>query len=823
MNISRGWGLFAFFAIFFCVHTQLLAAGPSISADPQSQYVNLGAPLTLSVTATASGAITYQWRFNSTNLAGETAATLNYAHVQQSDAGSYDVIVTSGGISVTSTPAIVTVLVPPTFPGLQTSYALVKNGYQSIFASVSGSSPMTYQWEKNGTDIPGATSWYLFFGPITASSAGTYKIKATNPAGSATSDPIVVTVVDELIITTQPTDVSINPGASATFSISASGPGTIHYQWTHNYSYISGATNSSLTVTNATSADAGIYYCIVNNDYQSGIASNLVTLTVKAAPVITQQPMGAAFTTGGYYQLYVEAQGSGTLTYQWKKNGVALPQGGTGYYGQDSSNLSFNPALPDAGGTYSCDVTNPYGTTTSNDAVVTVTANVNGPTITTQPSSVSVSVGAPTSFSVSATSALGGPLTYQWRKNGVNISAANSSTFVIASASSSDAADYSVAVTNNWATVNSSPATLTVLSSTPSAPTISQQPSSQTAATGANVTFTVTATGNPSLTYSWRKNGSNISGANSSSLTLNNVQASDSGTYSVVVINTAGSVVSADATLSVLGHTRLINLSTRAQVGTDANVLIAGFIINGTTPKQMLIRAVGPTLSKFNVDGVLQNPYIKVVSNGETIATNDDWGVSSNLADLVAAHTTTGAFPLQDGGKDSALLLNLKPGAYTAVISGANNSTGVALAELYEVDGNTPNQLVNISSRAFVGTGSQVLISGLIVKGDQPQKFLIRGVGPGLTQFGLTNVLANPRIEVVDASSKTVATNDDWGVNDNLAETKSVSSALNVFALADGSKDAAMVVNLNPGTYTVLVRGANDTTGVALVEVYLVP
>lgn len=175
------------------------------------------------------------------------------------------------------------------------------------------------------------------------------------------------------------------------------------------------------------------------------------------------------------------------------------------------------------------------------------------------------------------------------------------------------------------------------------------------------------------------------------------------------------------------------------------------------------------------------------------------------------------------GGKDAAVLINLDPGAYTAVISGVGDTTGVALAELYELDSTTSNQLTNISSRAYVGTGSAIMISGLIVKGDLPQRFLIRGVGPGLTQFSVAGVLANPKIEVVNAAGTVVAANDDWSVNDSLAETTTVSAALNVFPLANSSKDAAMVVSLNPGAYTVLVKGVNDTTGVALVEAYLVP
>lgn len=814
------------FMLLVCVCTDGLGAPPVITVQPTSQYVTLGEPFTLSVTATASSALTYQWRFNSQNIAGETGSSLTYSHIQNSQSGTYDVVVTAGGESITSLPVTITVQSPAVITNPASPITVVKGDPCYIFPSIFGSSPMTYQWSKDGTVLSSQTSSY-FYSVADDNTAGTYTLKVTNPAGTTTSGPIVVQVVEPIKITAQPVAKTINGGDSTTLSVTATGPGTLIYKW---YRYngsadnMSGASTSTLTITNATGAENDTYYVNISNEYQYSVSSNAVLVTVKAPPEIITPPQATVNSTVGYsVWLSVDVRGAAPLTYQWRKDGVNIAANATGFSGQTSNYLYFDSTKANAG-TYSVVVTNTYGSVTSTDSVVTVSDNPNGPLITGQPSAVSASSGSSAIFSVSAVSQISwSTLRYQWLKSGSSISGANSSSLTLVSVSSADVGDYSVIVTNDFASVTSSPAHLTV-ASTATAPVIVQQPASQTVNAGSAVSFAVVVSANPSPTYQWRKNGINISGANSSTLTLGSAQIGDAGAYSVVVSNNLGTVTSSNATLSLNGSSRVINLSTRAQVGTGGDVLIAGFIINGTTPKQMLIRAVGPTLAQFSVNGLLANPHIRIAdAGGKTIATNDDWGVSANLADLTAAHAITGAFPLMAGGKDAAVLINLDPGAYTAVISGVGDTTGVALAELYELDSTTSNQLTNISSRAYVGTGSAIMISGLIVKGDLPQRFLIRGVGPGLTQFSVAGVLANPKIEVVNAAGTVVAANDDWSVNDSLAETTTVSTALNVFPLANSSKDAAMVVSLNPGAYTVLVKGVNDTTGVALVEAYLVP
>lgn len=814
-----GWAV-SFFAL--CAWAQ---AALTITAQPQSLYANQGSDVTFSVTATATSAITYQWQFNGQNLAGANGATLSITNVQPYHGGTYSVAVTGDGTTLNSVNALLTVLTLPTITGLPSSATIITGGNPTYYPNVSGSSPLTYQWKKDGVIIAGANSYYLNISSATASSAGSYTLTVTNAAGSVTSTPLVITVVDPISITTHPISQTVDPDVTVNLSVTAVGPGTLQYRWYKNGNPLPGATSATLTIDNVTAANSGYYYVNIRNQYQpSGVNSSDAIVVIKSPPIITGQPDATmSSTVGGPLNIWVTATGAGPLTYQWRKDGVNLTSA-SHFSGTTGNNLyAYGLTAADAG-IYTVVVSNAYGSVTSTNSVFTVNANPNGPSITLQPASQSVLLNGPVTFSVTATnSGYSSTIRYQWQKNGVNIVGANSANYTILSVATSDAADYSVIVTNDYASVTSNVGHLTV-GAAAAAPTITQHPVGQYAAIGDTATLTVAASGNPSPTYQWKKDGVSIAGATSATLTLSNVQPSDAGSYTAVASNVAGTATSAPATLTVGAKTRVVNLSTRAQVSTGDNVLIAGFIINGTTPKKMLIRAVGPTLTQFGVDGFLTNPFLRVTTpSGETVASNDDWGITSNLPELIAAQTQTGAFPLQKDSKDAALVATLQPGAYTAVISGVNSTVGVALAELYEVDGTTPNQLVNISARAFVGTGSKVLIPGIVVSGDAPKKFLVRAVGPGLKQFGLTGVLENPRLEVVNGKGDTIAVNDDWSINENLAETKSVTQALNIFTLDADSKDAAAVVSLAPGMYTVLVRGVGETSGIALVELYQAP
>ncbi|MBL9205722.1 MAG: DUF1800 family protein [Opitutaceae bacterium] len=265
---------------------------------------------------------------------------------------------------------------------------------------------------------------------------------------------------------------------------------------------------------------------------------------------------------------------------------------------------------------------------------------------------------------------------------------------------------------------------------------------------------------------------------------------------------------------------RLLNLSTRAQAGTGVNALIAGFLVGEGPPKQILIRAIGPSLATFGVTGVIDNPRLELFdSQGRLLLENDDWTTASpDVRATQADFSAVGAFPLSTG-RDASVLVTLSSGAYTVRVSSADSRTGVALVEVYDVSGDA--RLLNLSTRAFVGTGAQIAISGLTVApGLDKRRMLIRAVGPSLVPFGVTDALADPELTVVDTLGRTLASNNDWAAGDGAA-VASASLASGAFAFGSpDSKDSALVVELAPGGYSILVGGTAGSQGVALVEVY---
>jgi len=255
---------------------------------------------------------------------------------------------------------------------------------------------------------------------------------------------------------------------------------------------------------------------------------------------------------------------------------------------------------------------------------------------------------------------------------------------------------------------------------------------------------------------------------------------------------------------------RPANLSTRLSIGTGENVGIAGFVISGSASKTVAIRAIGPSLTSYGVADALANPVVTLVrsSDGAVIATNDSWQADPNAAQLSAS----GFAPSNPA--EAAVLVNLEPGPYTAIVSGANGATGVALVEVYEVD-RPEVPLINISTRGQVLDGNGVMIGGFVIGGDFPQTVVIRALGPSLAKSGIAHPLENPRLTLVRMSDQSVvAENDDWGAAQNAAWISSAGLA------PSDANEAAIVATLDPGAYTAIVRGADGQTGVAIVEAY---
>lgn len=269
---------------------------------------------------------------------------------------------------------------------------------------------------------------------------------------------------------------------------------------------------------------------------------------------------------------------------------------------------------------------------------------------------------------------------------------------------------------------------------------------------------------------------------------------------------------------------RLSNLSVRTTAGSDSNKLIVGFTVGGSGSRSLLIRGVGPTLANFSVSGFLSDPSIALFPAGSATATltNDNWSLAGNAAAISTTASSLGAFPLPSGSLDAAMLNSFNPGSQTVQVSGANSTTGIALVELYDAGGTSSARLTNVSARSYVNVDAGVLIAGFVVTGGT-RCVLIRGIGPALSRYGVSGVVANPQLRIYNAAQQVVAENDDWSVATNAATIASTSGAIGAFGLDAGSKDAVMLVTLPAGSYTAQVSGVGRTTGVGLIEVYEVP
>jgi hypothetical protein len=246
-----------------------------------------------------------------------------------------------------------------------------------------------------------------------------------------------------------------------------------------------------------------------------------------------------------------------------------------------------------------------------------------------------------------------------------------------------------------------------------------------------------------------------------------------------------------------------------------------GFVVDGAGTRSLLLRGVGPTLESFGVSGVLANPRLTAFAGSTIFGANDDWGASVNADAIAATATAVGAFPLPRGSLDAALL-NLHPvGGYTVQVTGAGDSTGVALMEAYDAGGASAGRLVNLSARSSVSEGAGVLIAGFVVS-ENARAVLVRGVGPTLAGFGVAGALANPRLRIFQGASL-IAENNDWSVASDAAAMAVAAQRVGAFGLPVGSLDSALLLTLPPNAYTAQVSGVNGTSGVALVEVYEVP
>jgi hypothetical protein len=519
--------------------------------------------------------------------------------------------------------------------------------------------------------------------------------------------------------------------------------------------------------------------------------------------------------------------GTDTPASTWSVSG-SLPPGvtlnGRTALGQFSGGTLVLSGTPTAAGTFQINISGsdqgfvspsfPY------TIIVTGGSTAAAPSFTTQPQSQTVAAGGSATFTVAVS---GSPTpTLQWRKDGTAIAGQTGTSLTLTNVTNANAGAYSAVATNSAGSATSNGATLTVTTTVNVAPTITAQPISVTVVTGQKVALVVGASGS-GLNYQWRTAGGPIVGATSPLLVLPSASAADAGAYFCRVTNASGTVDSAAATLNVVasagtpGYLRALSL--RGNVGAGADAFFVGFVTEGSGQSSVLVKGNGPGLATlFNVPGVLADPRLDVVNAASNVAvgSNDNWG---GTTDLLNANNAAAAFPLPDPtSKDAVMRADLNPGTYIAKVSGVNNTTGVALVEIYGLS--VPANLRALSLRGNAGAGADAFFLGIIIAGDTAKTVLVKSIGPGLaTLFNVPGAMVDPKLEISNAStSQVLGENDNWS---GAAEIKVANDAVAAFPLNDAtSKDSAMLITLPPGAYIAKVAGTANTTGVVLVEIY---
>jgi hypothetical protein len=618
-------------------------------------------------------------------------------------------------------------------------------------ASAIGTPPPTYQWQKDGTALPGATAPMLTLATTTTADSGRYTLTATNAAGSATASA-TLTVQIAPSVTTPRASQTIFAGDRATLSVAAAGVPNPTFQWRKNGATLAGATSPTLSFASAVAADAGRYEVVVTNAIGS-VTSGPAILTVN-----TRDFSGAYFGrfegTAGEFAVHVRADRTGVFL-------AHLPALQTGV-------AVLNLTL---------DLTGNFSVTAATLAApqpVTLRGRIDDQTgiVTGTVTGLNLALDGIRAARTGSASSIAGfyraALIGTAADRGYILVAPDGEAFVFsASGTTLDSAHGAVDAAGRLIATTASQATLDLV----------------------------------------LNNGA-----------LNGTVRSPGG----------GTGQIAGAIESRAGTERVANLSVRT-VTSQASTLITGFVVTGTSAKQVMIRVAGPALAlaPFNIPNALQNPTLQLFRGNTSIGQNDNWGTpAANAAPLTAAATRVGAFPFRAGSQDAALLTTLTPGPYTMVVGGGN---GTALAEVYEVlQNNEPagaRRLVNVSARGLVSP-TDPFIAGFVITGTGPQRVLIRGIGPrlGAAPFNVAGTLPNPQLSLFRGST-VIKSNDNWFQDPDATLIRDAAVRAGAFALAANSLDAALLLYLEPGAYTAQVSpppnaNAANATGLAMIEIY---
>jgi hypothetical protein len=627
---------------------------------------------------------------------------------------------------------------------------------------------------------------------------------------------------------TSVTATGVPPGVS--FSGSSSDAG---FMWSMDR-LTGGEFPVTLTATNSAGSSTASFVWTIHpgvkgyiiSDKKSYAVGDTITLSAlfSAPVVVTGTPYIALWEAK--HADYAGGSGTDTLTFRYTVAADDAPRSGVTVDGISLGNGTI--ATPGGTAASKLDVQQVIGTVLPTFDLVASSSTPppdntkTSQTITFASPTGAVTIGQP--IALGATSSAGLPIAYSVISgsatlNGNTLTPLSTATLIVRASSAGDATYAAASTDVNFGAPQKAAQTIA--------------PSSTTGDVTAGSTLTLDAKSSSGLpvTYTVLSGPATVSG---NTLTLTGT----SGTVQVRASQPGNDAYAAanDVTLTFdiipVPTSRLVNISSRLHVSANdgAGASIAGFVVTSTTPKQFLIRGVGPSLANFGVANPVAAPQLKLYDDrGTVVATNAGWNDDPQIA---AAAAKVGGFTYLAGSKDAALLVTLGAGTHTVQL--LSDGSGTGLIEVYDVSAATTatKQLVNISTRGTVGSGDDVLIGGFVITGDQPKRVLIRGIGPKLADFGVSGALSDPIVSVYDANQTLIAKNDNWGAPQPLAPGQQVGTATEIaaagtaagaFPLTSGSSDAVLLLTLPPGGYSAVVTGAHDASGAAMVEIYEVP
>ena len=821
-------------------------APPAITSQPSAQTVAAGSAVNFSVVATGTAPLSYQWLKDGTAISGAVGATFSRNQATAADTGSYTVAVSNPFGSATSVAVTLNVNAPPVITTQPTAQSVTAVANASFNVIATGTAPLSYQWRKDGVPISGAVNPVLAVVPATT---GSYTVIVTNAFGSVTSSSALLAVTAAATppaITTQPSAQPATVGLSTSLAVIVEGTAPLTYQWRKDGRPINGATTATYRIGSAALTDSGSYTVLVTNSAGTVTSTPTTLLVAPPATTFTQRHASAAtdnnlwsFASGGGVMVAVGQPGliySSTNGSNWTQRasgtnewlvGVAY---GNGLFVAVGDNGRVLRSTDGVSWTYAANV----GTIFRLNAVIYaagrwVAAGENGAIVTSTDANTWTPVLSGTSrylhglaYGAGYFVTTGGGGTVLASNDGINWLTRNSTTtrnleacvfvsnhFLAVGEAGEAIIAYAPGGAANWYNYALyKPNTTSVLRG------LAAGPGAIVAVTESGVIFST-----PSIFNSWTQ----VPSANANVL-LTAGFAQDT----FFALGFAALILQSDPVYDG----RLSNLSTRGRAGAGADVLISGFVVRGNAPKQMLIRAAGPALTQFGITGALERPVLALFDGaGKPITANTGWGTATNVGAIRTAAIDIGAFPFAENSADSALLVPLSPGGYTAQVSGVAGTTGTTLIETYDLDNSVRMQsrLVNISSRGVVGTDQNIIIPGIATDGSSARLLLVRAIGPALDTFGVAGTLTDPQITVTRSTNAApLATNDNWnvqiGANNNTftaADIRDYTARAGAFTLREKSRDAALLFTTSPGAnYTVQVSGVGNATGVALVEIY---